>query len=175
MKKLKFENIKQFTQDGNYEVDFELTEVYEFIKRMSKRGYKVNLQPDYQRKIVWDDERCSSFLEYFSKGGRSGRVIYFNCPDWGDYSMEKLDFECVDGQQRLHAIKKFMDGKIKIFGKYIDEIDKTFFMRTQTIKLNVNNLKSEKEVLEWYLGINSGGIPHSKEEIKRVENMIKGE
>ena len=39
--------------------------------------------------------------------------------------------------------------------------------------LNVNNLKSEKEVLQWYIDMNAGGTPHTSEEIKRVKKMIE--
>ena len=39
--------------------------------------------------------------------------------------------------------------------------------------LNVNDLKTEKEVLQWYVDMNSGGTPHSNEEIERVKKMIR--
>ena len=39
--------------------------------------------------------------------------------------------------------------------------------------LNVNDLKSEKEVLQWYVDMNAGGTPHSSEEIDRVIKMIQ--
>lgn len=42
-----------------------------------------------------------------------------------------------------------------------------------TMILNVNNLKSEKEVLQWYIDMNAGGTPHTNEEIERVKQMIK--
>lgn len=35
-----------------------------------------------------------------------------------------------------------------------------------TIKVNVNDLKTEKEVLQWYVDMNAGGTPHTKEEIE---------
>lgn len=38
--------------------------------------------------------------------------------------------------------------------------------------LNVNNLKSEKEVLQWYIDMNAGGTPHTSKEIERVKKMI---
>lgn len=39
--------------------------------------------------------------------------------------------------------------------------------------LNVNDLKTEKEVLQWYVDVNSGGTPHTNEEIERVKKMIQ--
>lgn len=39
--------------------------------------------------------------------------------------------------------------------------------------LNVNDLKTEKEVLQWYVDMNSGGTPHTNDEIERVKKMIQ--
>lgn len=39
--------------------------------------------------------------------------------------------------------------------------------------LSVNDLKTEKEVLQWYVDMNSGGTPHTNEEIERVKKMIQ--
>lgn len=37
----------------------------------------------------------------------------------------------------------------------------------------INNLKTEKEVLQWYIDMNAGGTPHIKSEIERVKKMIE--
>ena len=42
-----------------------------------------------------------------------------------------------------------------------------------SIKVNINDLKSEKEVLQWYVDMNAGGTPHTNEEINRVKKMIE--
>ena len=38
----------------------------------------------------------------------------------------------------------------------------------------MNDLKTEKEVLQWYIDMNAGGTSHSKEEIDRVKKMLEG-
>lgn len=38
--------------------------------------------------------------------------------------------------------------------------------------VHVNNLKTEKEVLQWYIDMNAGGTPHTTEEIDRVKKLI---
>ena len=45
-------------------------------------------------------------------------------------------------------------------------------LNTHTIKLNVNDLKTEREVLQWYVDMNAGGTPHTTEEIDRVKKLI---
>ena len=41
-----------------------------------------------------------------------------------------------------------------------------------TIKFNVNNLQTREELLTWYLEMNTGGTPHSDEEIERVKGLL---
>ena len=48
-------------------------------------------------------------------------------------------------------------------------------MRKYDIDFRINDLKTRKEVLGWYIEMNSGGTPHKKEEIEKVELMLKTE
>lgn len=41
------------------------------------------------------------------------------------------------------------------------------------MKVNVNDLKTKREVLEWYVQMNAGGTPHSPEEIERVRRLME--
>lgn len=41
--------------------------------------------------------------------------------------------------------------------------------------INVNNLKTREEVLQWYIDFNAGGTVHSKEEIDRVKKLLEEE
>ena len=64
--------------------------------------------------------------------------------------------------------------EIKVFGSYFKEYeDRLRLANDATMILNVNNLRSEKEVLQWYVDMNAGGTPHSSEEIERVKEMMK--
>ncbi len=138
----------------------------------------LQLDPDFQRGHVWTEEQQVAWLEYHLRGGKSGNTIYLNNPFWnsvmepkqGEYS----DYVCVDGLQRITAAQRFIHNEIKVFGSYFDEYeDKLRLVNDNTIILNVNNLKSKEEVLQWYIDMNAGGTPHSKEEIQRVQKMIK--
>lgn len=65
-----------------------------------------------------------------------------------------------------------MNGEIPVFGSYINEYEDEMSLTRNCIKVNVNNLKTKKEVLQWYVDMNAGGTPHTNDEIKRVKNMI---
>ena len=86
------------------------------------------------------------------------------------------DFVCIDGLQRYTAIKRFINNEIKVFGCYLNEIeDKDKMLRRVEMRLNINSLKSKKDVLKWYIQINDGGTPHTKEEIERVKKLYNEE
>ena len=146
----------------------------EFIDEHVK-NFNLQLNPKFQRGHVWTEEQQIKWLEFFLRGGKTGRILYFNYPSWqgpikeGEYN----DFVCVDGLQRLTAIQRFMNGEIPVFGSYINEYEDRMSLVRDSIKVNINNLKTEKEVLQWYVDMNSGGTPHSDEEIERVKRMIE--
>lgn len=174
MKKItKFADIPSFTRDGSWQCDFDFAYLLQFIDEHIK-SYGLQLNPDFQRGHVWTEEQQIAWLEFFLRGGRTGRILYFNCPWWQDEKEDKgyNDFVCVDGLQRITAIRRFMNGEIPVFGSYVNEYEDTMSIVRHSIKVNINNLKSEKEVLQWYIDMNAGGTPHTNEEIERIKQMI---
>jgi hypothetical protein len=178
--KVNFSDIPQIIQDGNWQCDFTLVDLVERIEQYKNKeeeiDIKLEMNPDFQRNHVWTEEQEIAYIEALVQGGaKHARVIYLNCPDWnfnnkGDYH----DFVCVDGLQRYTAIEKFVHNKIKVFGHYLDEFeDKDRFCRKFIMKLNINDLRSKEDVLKWYLQINDGGTPHTKEEIDKVKKMLE--
>ena len=177
MKITQFKDIPKFTEDGHWQCDFDFKYLLKFIDEHVKE-YGLELNPDFQRGHVWTEEQQIAWLEYHLRGGKSGNTIYLNHPFWntvrkpkqGEYS----DYVCVDGLQRITAAQRFVHNEIKVFGSYFDEYeDKLRLVNNNTLILNVNDLKSEKEVLQWYVDMNAGGTPHTNEEIERVKWMIE--
>ncbi len=170
----RFQDIPQFTQAGSWQADFPLEHVMGFINsEIDEMGLQLN--PDFQRGHVWTDEQQIAWLEYFLKGGKTGNIIYFNNPSrqWSVKKGEYNDYVCVDGLQRITAIQKFLNNEIKVFGSFYKEYEDTTRISSHTIKININNLKTEKEVLQWYIDMNTGGKPHTSEEINKVKELLK--
>ena len=82
------------------------------------------------------------------------------------------DFVCVDGLQRITAVLRFLNNEIKAFGYYYNEYEDKLPFEVDLL-ININNLKTEKEVLQWYVDLNEGGTPHTSEEIDKVKQMIE--
>lgn len=175
MKITKFKDIQPFTRDGSWQSDFSFEYLLDFIDE-NIQEYNLQLNPDFQRGHVWTEQQQIAWIEFFLRGGKTGRVLYFNCPWWNGLLNENeykyRDFVCVDGLQRITAIRKFMNGEIPVFGSYIHEYTDKMSLTRNSIKVNINDLKSEKEVLQWYVDMNAGGTPHTSEEIERVKRMI---
>lgn len=169
----KFKDIPQFTRSGSWECDFSIVSVIQQIDEWDKE-FGVNLNPDFQRGHVWTEQQQIAYMEFLLRGGKTARVIYFNNPNWGRYEDGKDDMICVDGLQRLTAIRRFVNNEIKVFGHYFNEYeDSSRFV--QGIKINVNDLQTREDVLQWYIDFNSGGTVHSEEEINRVRKLLEEE
>lgn len=173
---MKWEDIPQFTRNGSYEVNVPLDLLENFLNSCFEQGLELN--PDFQRGHVWTKDQQTNYMEYFFKGGQSGKVLYFNQPSWQTKNTTKYnDFVCVDGLQRLTAIRLFNDNKIKAFGQFKDEFSGRIRMapHSDSLRVNINNLQTKKAVLTWYLQMNSGGTPHTESEIDKVKLMLSGE
>lgn len=55
MKYTKFSDIPQFTRDGNYQCDVNISRVPRWIKDMEE-DMNLQLNPDFQRGHVWTEE-----------------------------------------------------------------------------------------------------------------------
>ena len=117
------------------------------------------LNPDFQRGYIWTEEQQIAYIEYILRGGSSGKDLYFNKPSWHTKAQTKYDdFVCVDGLQRITLLNEFEDQP-----KFIDP----------RMHIHINDLQLESDVLRWYIEMNSGGTPHTKEEIVRVKKMLQ--
>ena len=168
----RFQDIPQFTQVGHWECNFDLEGVLRFISGRDDRVVP-DMDPDFQRGHVWTEGQQVAWIEFWLQGGKTGRVIYFNHPGW--MRNYKGPFEIVDGKQRCEAIRRFVGGEIKAFGSFYHEFEDKIRGINHTIKINVNDLKTRAEVLHWYLEMNSGGTPHSRKELLRVQQLLREE
>ena len=165
----RFQDIVPFTRSGSWECDFSLeSAVQQVDKREKELG--LNTDPDFQRAHVWTEDQQVAWLEFFLRGGKTGRVLYFNDPGWSR-KREVGQFVMVDGKQRLQAMRRFIGNEIQVFGSYHKEYTDRLRIH-YTIKLHVNDLPTRADVLRWYLEFNSGGTPHSTDEITRVRELL---
>ena len=172
---MKFKDIPQLTREGSWQANMPMRYIYDRIKEWEEdEYYQLQLNPNFQRGHVWTEEQQIAYVEFLLRGGKSAKVIYFNKPSWQNSSIinDYDDFVCVDGLQRLTAVMRFLNNEIKVLGTYYKDFEDKLPMGIDLI-FNVNNLKTEKEVLQWYVDMNAGSTPHTNEEIERVKRMIE--
>lgn len=168
-----FKKIPKFTNPGKYQVDNALPYLVHFIEE-EVNEYGLILNPDFQRGHVWTEAQQIAYIEFLLREGTSGRDIYLNNPSWhhsvpdGAYN----DYVCVDGLQRITAITRFIHNEIKVFGSYFKDFTDPRNITLNTVRVHINDLQTRDEVLTWYLEMNSGGTPHTKEELDRVKAML---
>jgi len=174
MKYTRYNDIPKFIQHGSYEVDVSpdrlIVNVDDFV-----RDHNLQLDPDFQRGHVWTTSQHKAFIEFFLRGGKTAKVIYFNFPSWHHAAKTAYDdFVIVDGKQRLEAWRKFFNNEFKVFGSYAKEFTDSLRIM-MTMKMNINDLPTKADVLQWYIDFNSGGVVHSDDEISRVKKLLKEE
>lgn len=85
-------------------LDFLLPQIIDFVQ--TKKW--MNLQPEYQRRQVWDKKKQSLFIESLLMNLPIPPVFLFE-PEYNRY-------EVMDGQQRLSSIVALYDNKLKLTG-----------------------------------------------------------
>lgn len=170
---MKFKDIPQFPH-SYYRVNVEIKYLKEHLEHWDRpdMGSPLIMNPEWQRGHVWTLEQKISYMEYFLKGGTTGRDVYFNCSSFqGEYN---TPIYCVDGLQRLTTAIEFMDNKIPIFGGHFLSDFEDKINRVNNICFNINVLKvnNKAELLKVYIDMNSGGSPHNPTEIARIEKMM---
>ena len=82
----------------------------------------------------------------------------------------------VDGKQRLEAMQKFKRDELPVFGFTFNEWeDAEIACRRVILDIYINDLATRKEILQWYIDLNAGGIAHTDKEIDKVKNLLKKE
>lgn len=174
MKITRFADIRPFTSGGNWQANYDLAGAVRTINEwMNETLGPLNIDPDFQRLHVWTEDQQIAWIEFFLRGGKSGLDIYFNHPGWR--SNYKGEFVLVDGKQRIKAAMRFINNEIPAFGSYYREFTDRIGFTDTTLVFHVNNLKTRAEVLQWYLEFNTGGTPHSAEEIAKAQRLLDEE
>lgn len=171
--------ITPYTQAGQWECDYDLRGVMRFLRDNEEERdlIKCDFDPDFQRGHVWTKDQQRAWLVHFLRGGRNGRRLFFNMPGWqGDYTGT---LELIDGKQRVEAIRAFLNDEVPVWGHFYSEIvtesADRYLLSRNTIRINVNTLKTRREVLKWYLQMNDGGTPHTAEELHKVRELLDAE
>lgn len=162
---MKFSDLPRFTRCPSTPTQRSWAFLLEWFEE--EVAYGLDVDPDFQRGHVWTEDQQIKFIEFMLKGGQGASDIYFN------EAKNPFSYVLVDGKQRLTAALKFLRGELRAFGLLIHEFDEKLRMsNAPAFKVYINDLPTKKEVLQWYIEKNTGGVVHTEEEILRVQNML---
>lgn len=169
---MKFSEIKKFPF-ANYSINVSWQFLPSWLKSQAE-FFNVQLDPPFQRGYKWNMDQKITFIEYQLKGGFSGKDIFWNSPNWNGHIIKNDVLQLVDGKQRISTVLDFLDNKIKVFNGYsINDFEDKLPYIEPDFKFHVNNLKSQMDVVDWYLGLNTGGSIHTEEDLKPAYNYYK--
>ena len=163
---------------AKYAVDVSWGLLESQLSRYAK-DYGLDMDPDFQREYVWTEQQQIDYVEWILRGGRSGRDIYFNCPNWSSRSRQVGTMVLVDGKQRLKAVLAFLNNEIPAYGTYFEDFeDKDLIVREPidlSFRFHINDLRDRVDVLQWYINMNTGGTQHTTAEIEKVKRLLEQE
>jgi hypothetical protein len=147
-------------------VDYNLSTLSDLVKART-----IDLQPKYQRRFRWGEERQSKLIESFLMNVPVP-PIFLNEDQYGQYSV-------IDGKQRLTAIHDFMMGRLRLKNLEVfadinnltfDELPTDFqaVIKTRpTIRIIIVLRQSDLDIkFEVFKRLNTGGVKLNAQEIR---------
>lgn len=144
-----------------------LRQVYDMLKEGD-----INMSPDFQRNLVWDQQRKSRLIESI--------LLRIPLPVFYFSADEKGQLAVVDGLQRLTAIRDFMDNKLPLKGleylsldgstytgkKKLDERLYRRFNLTQIVANVIDSSSPARVKYDIFRRLNTGGRPLNAQELR---------
>lgn len=180
-----FSEIPQFPK-AYYTVDTSIRHLENTLEEynrapLTEPGH-LKLQPIFQRGYVWTKNQQIQYMEYLLKGGEFAKTVIFNCPNWMEIQQKNtagwsiLDITsnhvvCVDGQQRIRAIRAFLQNKIPAFNTYFKDFEEKIPLDL-TLRIQMLKLQTPQQLLQAYIDYNTGGSVHSETDLKPAIELL---
>jgi hypothetical protein len=145
----------------------------ETINLQIQKG-NIDLQPGFQRRVAWDDERKSRLIESIIVGLPVPNIVLAENKDY------RGKFIVIDGKQRLVAVREYMEGEYRLKGldmrpdlnaKGFTELpqEDREYLENATIRSSViRNWKDENFLYVTFFRLNSGSLPLSPQELRKA-------
>ncbi|MEK2647357.1 DUF262 domain-containing protein [Bdellovibrio sp. BCCA] len=135
----------------------------------------LDFNASYQRGDVWDMENRVKFLDAIFAEIDTGSVLLAEIP--AEVSVKTgIDYEVVDGKQRLSTIQDYLKDQFEYRGYKFSELSRQdqIFLRRSTVRVGVLPEDStKKERAQAFLATNDTGVPQSREHLNMVRKMVE--
>jgi uncharacterized protein with ParB-like and HNH nuclease domain len=134
--------------------------------------------PPFQRSFVWTEEQCVRFIESAYLGFSLGTYLVNKVENWvklkrdrdtpneGKTYIHEYDDYLIDGQQRITAIKKYVDNEFPVFGLYWKDLNRKEQYRFKNVEFPLGRvfLTDIDKLHELYDRLNFGGTAHTEDQ-----------
>jgi hypothetical protein len=123
--------------------------------------------PPFQRPAVWKRTQAIRFIESAWLGIHLGIYVVNRMDKWVRDRPHYTDLWLIDGQQRLRAIKSYLDGEFPVFGMRwtkLNRLERIRFENNVTFPCAILHEADEAKLRDLYNRLNFGGTPHKKSE-----------
>ena len=134
------------------------------------RMRQANMNPIYQRGLVWSVEDKRALIDALVQGRSIGAITFAK----NDFKDEFL-YEILDGKQRLSAIAEFVADGFDYQGIYFSELNsasQSEFFNLSTGVINVS-FSNDKEKIEYFIELNSAGVKVSKDFLDNLKKLVE--
>lgn len=130
--------------------------------------------PDYQRDLVWTVEQKQNLILSILYGNPIGDFLIKRENDKTKGEIQ-VYWTIIDGQQRINAIKTFVQGEFCLpNGDYFEDLlywDVREFLFNYKISCSIVRNISYSDEIDLYLAKNTGGTAHTREEIEKARKL----
>ncbi len=163
---------ERITVSNTADVDYRNTTIESLLFNYYHFG--VDMDPDYQRGLVWDERDKEYLLDsVFHDGIEIGRFVFICLSDEEQVERD-YTYEILDGKQRLNCLCEFYENRFSYKGLYFNDLnpyDKNTFFNKKIAIGEARDLTRE-EKLQLFLAVNRGGKAMNDTHMKQVEDML---
>ena len=137
--------------------------------------------PPWQRPPVWDVPRQRAFIEGIFLGFPPGAIVTVE-PDWTTGADGKAEVKpgsgwLIDGQQRVTAIRDFIESRLSIFdGLLYSDLPRAEqlrrFDRVVLTRIVLPSDTEEETLKALYRRMNYGGVAHTQQDLDRLDSSV---
>jgi hypothetical protein len=155
-------------QNDNLRLSFTQQTISSLLHKVYHFG--TDMDPDYQREYCWELEDKVALIDSIFRNIDIGKFVFVH----NDYSDEYL-YEILDGKQRLRAILDFYENRFAYKGKYFNDLSKIdqHWFTDYCVSVAEVLRSDKKEILNYFVMLNTTGKPIDTKHIDKVKNMIK--
>lgn len=167
----KKDNDTTLSKKDDLSISFHQGRISSLLTKVYSMG--VDFEPEYQRGYVWELEDKIALIDSIFNNVEIGKFafIVLSSEEW---IRRNLQYEILDGKQRLSTLCEFYEGKFEYKGYKFHELSHKDRYHFTNYSVSIAELEdaTEKQIIEYFIKLNSHGKVMDKEHLEKVKQLI---